>query len=136
MSLKERLLRFRSFWIFPLLAVVLLYTSSRAETQSRAVALIWLIPLGMLMWSLLEYCLHRFVFHIRFDIRNPRLKEFVNASHLGHHAAPRDPNKLLVHTTYGFVISGLLLALLYTASGSLYSASGMLAGIWAGFLYY
>jgi len=136
MSLKERLVRFRSFWLFPLLAVVLLYVSFRLEPQSRPGALLWLIPLGVLMWSLLEYGLHRFVFHIRFEVRNPKLKEIVNASHLSHHAAPRDPGKLLVRTSYGLAVSGLLFALLYIASGSVYSTVGVLAGIWGGFLYY
>ena len=136
MSLKERLVRFRSFWIFPLLAVVLLYASFRVEPKSRLGALLWLIPLGVLMWSLLEYGLHRFVFHIRFELRNPKLKEIINASHLSHHAAPRDPSKLLVRTSYGLFISGLLFALLWAASGSLYSTAGVLAGIWVGFLYY
>jgi len=88
------------------------------------------------MWSLLEYGLHRFVFHIRFEVRNQKLKEIVNASHLSHHAAPRDPRKLLVRTSYGLAVSGLLFALLYIASGSVYSTVGLLAGIWGGFLYY
>ena len=136
MSLKERLVRFRSFWLFPLLAVVLLYVSFRLEPQSRPGALLWLIPLGALMWSLLEYGLHRFVFHIRFEVRNPKLKEIVNASHLSHHSAPRDPRKLLVRTPYALAVSGLLFALLYIASGSVYSTVGVLAGIWGGFLYY
>ena len=136
MSLKERLVRFRSFWLFPLLAVVLLYVSFRLEPQSRPGALLWLIPLGALMWSLLEYGLHRFVFHIRFEVRNQKLKEIVNASHLSHHSAPRDPRKLLVRTPYALAVSGLLFALLYIASGSVYSTVGVLAGIWGGFLYY
>jgi sterol desaturase/sphingolipid hydroxylase (fatty acid hydroxylase superfamily) len=136
MTLKERLVRFRSFWIFPLLAVVLLYVSRGIEPQSQPRALLWMVPLGALMWSLLEYGLHRFVFHIRFKLRSPKLQEIVNASHLSHHAAPRDPGKLLVRTPYGLAVSGLLFVLLYMASGSLYSVAGMLTGIWAGFLYY
>src|SRR6058998_342490 len=88
MRLKERLYRFRSFWIFPLLAVLLLYATFRSETQARLLNLVWLLPLGLLIWSLLEYGLHRFVFHIRFKVQNPRLRDVLNASHLSHHAAP------------------------------------------------
>ncbi len=136
MGLKERLVRFRSFWIFPILAVVLLYTSFRIEPGNRPWALVWLIPLGLVMWTLLEYGLHRFIFHIQMELQNPKLKEMVNASHLSHHAAPRDPTKLLVRPWYGFFISGLLFALLYAVSGCLFSTAGVLTGIWAGFLYY
>jgi len=132
--MKERFVRFRSFWIFPLLAVVLLYLTFTLEPGSEARDLIWLLPLGLLTWSLLEYGLHRFVFHI--DVENERLREVVNASHLGHHAAPRDPDRLLVHTIYGLVISTVLFGLLYVMFRSSASAAGTLAGIWAGFLYY
>ena len=136
MTLKERLYRFRSFWVFPLFAVFLLNFTFRAEPQSRWGDLVWLFPLGLLVWSLLEYGLHRFVFHIRFEVRNPKIRETVNASHLSHHAAPRDPDKLLVHTSYGFVVSALLFGMAYIVFGNLFSASGLLTGVWAGFLYY
>jgi len=136
MSLKERLYRFRSFWIFPLIAAALVYFTSRAEPQSRSSDLLWLFPVGLLIWTLLEYGLHRFVFHIQIPLRNPRLREFVNASHLGHHASPRDPNKVLVRPTYGLVISSLLYGLSYAVFRSLFSAAGVMAGVWTGFLYY
>src|SRR5436189_4261592 len=136
MTLKERLYRFRSFWIFPLLAVVLVDLTSRTEPQHRLSELLWLVPAGVFVWTLLEYGLHRLVFHIQAPIRNPRLREFLNASHLGHHASPRDPGKLLVHPLFGFVISAALYGLIYLLSGSVFSAAGVMAGVWAGFLYY
>src|SRR5262245_21122437 len=113
MSLKERLYRFRSFWIFPVIAVVLLSVTARAEPQSNSIALLWLLPVGVVLWSLLEYGLHRFVFHIQIPVKNPRLRELVNASHLAHHASPRDPTRLLVHPVYGLVVSSILYGLIY-----------------------
>jgi 4-hydroxysphinganine ceramide fatty acyl 2-hydroxylase len=136
MSLRERLYRFRSFWIFPLLAVVLLDLTFRAEPQSQGSDLLWLFPIGVLVWTLLEYGLHRFVFHIQIPIRNSHLREFVNASHLEHHAAPRDPTKVLVRPVYGLMISAVLYGLMYLVSGRLFSVAAVMAGIWAGFLYY
>ena len=136
MELKERLVRFRSFWIFPLLAIVLVYATLRGEPQRQVRDLFWLLPLGVLTWSLLEYGLHRFVFHDRFNVRNPRLREIINASHLTHHAAPRDADKLLVRPSYALVISGLLFGILSLGFGRLSDAAGLIAGIWAGFLYY
>ena len=137
MTLKERLYRFRSFWMFPLVAVALLYVTFRAQQQHNPLAtLVWLFPIGMLMWTLLEYLLHRFGFHIQTPIQNPRLREFVYASHLAHHASPRDPNQVLVLPASGFVVSAMLYGLLAAAFGNVFSAAGVLAGIWAGFLYY
>src|SRR5438093_3734871 len=101
MTLRERLVRFRSFWIFPLLASFLLHLTSLGEPKSRFNDLFWLMPVGILIWTLLEYALHRFVFHIQFPVRNPRLREIVNASHLAHHADPPDPRRLQVVPLYG-----------------------------------
>src|SRR5688572_24511987 len=136
MSVKERLVRFRSFWMFPLLALLLLTVTFRAEPQRPYRDLLWLLPIGVFAWTLLEYGLHRFVFHVPVVIRNQRLRKLVNASHLAHHVAPRDPSKLLVHSSYGLAISAVLFAILYGLSGSLAATSAILTGIWAGFLYY
>src|SRR5438132_8688620 len=119
MSLVERLVRFRSFWIFPLVAFLLLYLTGR---NAQARDLFWLMPVGILIWTLLEYALHRFVFHIQFPIRDPGLREIVNASHLAHHASPRDPTKLLVRPLYGLAISTVLYAALLALSRNTFSA--------------
>src|SRR5205809_4143552 len=136
MTLRERLVRFRSFCIFPLLASLLFYLTSRGESKSRFNDLFWLMPIGILIWTLLEYALHRFVFHIQFPIRDPRMREIVNASHLAHHASPRDPTKLLVRPFYGLAISTVLYVALLALSCNTFPASGLMTGFWSGLLYY
>ena len=136
MTLKERLFRFRSFWIFPIAAAFLLTLGFRTEPNRRGIELIGLFATGVLVWTLLEYGLHRFLFHIQIPLRNPWLRNIVNSSHLGHHAAPRDRTKVLVHPSYGLVISSILYGLIYLLTGSVFSAAGVMAGVWAGFLYY
>jgi 4-hydroxysphinganine ceramide fatty acyl 2-hydroxylase len=135
MSLKERLYHFRSFWIFPLLSFVLIRLSLRLD-QTSSHRFLWLFPVGVLIWTLLEYGLHRFVFHVRVPLRNPQLREFVNSSHLLHHASPRDRNKVLVQPTFGLVVSAILFIATYISTGSLFSTTAIMTGIWAGFLYY
>jgi hypothetical protein len=71
MSLKERMYRFRSFWIFPILALLLLTITSRTEAQHSQNNGIGLFVIGLLGWTLLEYGLHRFVFHVQVPLRNP-----------------------------------------------------------------
>jgi sterol desaturase/sphingolipid hydroxylase (fatty acid hydroxylase superfamily) len=136
MTLRERLDRFRSFWIFPLLAVILIYIASKAEPDRSLSDLLWLLPLGVVIWTLLEYLIHRFVFHIRRPLKSARIREIVNVSHLGHHASPRDPTKVLVQAPFGLAVSAALFVALYAATRSLFSSAGALAGIWVGFLYY
>ena len=136
MTSRNWLSRFSSFWIYPLLAVLLLFVASRAEQKSGLDDLVWLMPVGILIWTLLEYGLHRFVFHIRLPVRNPYLREIVNASHLEHHASPRDRNKVLVRPLYGLIVSATVYALLFVAFRDAFSAAGVLVGIWSGFLYY
>jgi 4-hydroxysphinganine ceramide fatty acyl 2-hydroxylase len=136
MSLKERMYRFRSFWIFPILALLLLTITSRTEAQHSHSNGIGLFVIGLLGWTLLEYGLHRFVFHVQVPLRNPHLREIVNASHLGHHASPRDPSKVLVQPVFGLAVSLIIYGVIYLISRSLFSAAVVMTGIWAGFLYY
>src|SRR5215475_8366031 len=114
--------RFCSFWLFPLLAISLIYVARRLEPGRPASELFWLFLLGVFAWTLLEYGLHRFVFHLRFEIANPKTAEFINGSHLSHHAAPRNPDKLLVRSGYGLTVSAILFGLAYLLSQSFFSA--------------
>jgi sterol desaturase/sphingolipid hydroxylase (fatty acid hydroxylase superfamily) len=134
--MKERLYQFRSFWIFPLLAVVLVSITFTRDPNRQLRDLIWLFPIGLLAWTLLEYSLHRFVFHTHIQPRNPQLREALNASHISHHVAPRDSNKLLVRTPYALVISAIVFGIAYGVVQNIASAAGIMCGIWAGFLYY
>ena len=136
MTLKERLYRFRSFWIFPLIAVVVLRLAFRAEPERSSGDFISHFLLGIFTWTLLEYLLHRFLFHVQIPITNPRWHDIINGSHLLHHASPRDPTKVLVHPAYGLVVSTLVYGLLYALFRNAASAVFVLTGIWAGFLYY
>src|SRR4051794_18026880 len=128
--------RFCSFWMFPLVAILLIYLLGMIEPERHPGELFWLFLFGIFLWTLLEYGLHRFLFHIDFEFRNRRLAEFLNSSHLNHHTAPRDPDKLLVKPAFGLTVSTILFGLAYVASGSFFYASGIMAGIWVGFLYY
>ena len=121
--------------MFPLLAIALIYVAGLMEPERRNRELLYLFPIGLFTWTLLEYGLHRFVFHIDFDL-NPKTADFVNASHLSHHKAPRDPDKLLVKPLYGLVVSAIIFSAAFVLSRSIFSAAGIMAGIWAGFLYY
>src|SRR5207244_383184 len=98
MGMKERLVRFHSFWIFPVLSIGLIFWSIRTGTQHSVTDVGWFIGYGLVFWTLLEYGFHRILLHS--EIQNPLFRAFVNASHLRHHATPRDPNQILVQPSF------------------------------------
>ena len=69
--------RFCSFWIYPSLACLLLSLSLQQRPSWKQ--LLWLIPLGWLIWSLLEYLLHRVFFH--WSPHHRRIKKIVQSLH-------------------------------------------------------
>ena len=122
------------FWIVPLAAITGLVLAKRYEPDRSIVSLVWLVPAGFLGWTLLEYVLHRFVFHVR--ARNLTLRRIVDALHQEHHAAPRNAAYLFVRSPYAIGISAVIAAGLAAASGSLFSTAALMCGIWGGFLLY
>src|SRR6185503_15720907 len=84
--------------------------------------------LGILIWTLLEYLLHRFVFH--------RFRGIVGAFHHEHHGAPRNLTFLFVRPQFSIGVSLLLIAALWAVTRDIAWTMEFMAGIWAGYLYY
>src|SRR5215471_13465769 len=133
MDIKGRLIRFRSFWIFPLLSILLLLISY-PRSHHTVLDLTPFAAGGLVIWTLLEYFFHRFLLHAEFQ--NAKLREFVNKDHLQHHAAPRDRDRILVKTGFALVTSSLIFALLYVVMRDAVQTTVTMMGIWLGFLYY
>ena len=138
MSLKERLYRFRSFWIFPILAVVLLNldipsgTTARSERSGCGSS-----SSGILSWTLLEYGLHRFRLPRSASVEERRLRDIVNASHLGHHAvASRCNQNSGSSVLWDRRFCDPVRSALPRSPAAYFRLRVMLAGIWTGFLYY
>ncbi|MFQ5740029.1 MAG: sterol desaturase family protein [Acidobacteriota bacterium] len=126
--------RFVSFWFYPTVGPLVLYSAGRLDSAHQWRELFWLVPAGLLFWTALEYGLHRFVFHLR-----PRSKvaaRILASLHLRHHGDPRNRERILVRLPYSVSMSIFLLVVLTPVLGSLFRSAGLLAGIWAGFLYY
>jgi hypothetical protein len=84
--------------------------------------------LGLVLWTLLEYLLHRFVFH--------HFHGIVGTYHLEHHVAPRDLRYIFVRKPWAVGISVLLILVLWGLTGNFLQTAGLMAGIWTGYLYY
>ena len=93
-----------------------------------------LMALGLLMWTLIEYLLHRFLLHAR--PQAPALLALVEKLHLGHHRNPHDESKITVPLSCSLPIACSLLGLFRLMTGSWQVAALLLSGSIAGYLYY
>jgi sterol desaturase/sphingolipid hydroxylase (fatty acid hydroxylase superfamily) len=87
---------------------------------------------GLMIWTLKEYILHRFVFHI--DRYIPKAKRLHYIVHGVHHEQPADKERLIMPPAGGTVIAALLFAFWYLILAE-YSFAFM-AGITSGYLIY
>lgn len=84
--------------------------------------------LGIVFWTLLEYVLHRFVFH--------RFRGILGSFHHEHHRAPRNLQYLFVRLPFSIGSSMLLIAVIWGLTGNIVQTLQGMSGIWAGYLYY
>ena len=115
-------------------AVVLcLFTLTRSEAISFSFGLLLLVS-GVLSWGLIEYGLHRFIFH--YDARTAFGKKLVYAAHLSHHDDPRATNRFFSSLVISAPVAAAYLLLAWIATGSLRAASFLFAGLAFGYFYY
>lgn len=115
-------------------AVVLcLLILTRNQPLSLSFSLI-LLAVGVLSWGLLEYVLHRFLFH--YDARSEAGKRLVYAAHLSHHEDPRATNKIFSSLLISAPVAAAYLLLARITAGSWRAASFLFAGLTLGYFYY
>ena len=87
---------------------------------------------GLLSWTLIEYVMHRYVFHI--DEYIPAFKRFHYIVHGIHHEHPKDHERLFMPPVPGTIISFLMFCFWYLFFGL--DALGFMAGVTNGYLCY
>jgi hypothetical protein len=115
---------FLSFWALPAVAAAAL-ALTWPDGDAGLFRLLWVVPAALVVWTLIEYVFHRFVFHLGSD-----------KFHYAHHDAPTDRTFLLVRFPYVAAVSLALVALLMLLTGDAFTTTGFMCGIWAGFLMY
>ena len=93
-----------------------------------------LIGFGILSWTLLEYVLHRFIFHYR--ARSASGRKLLYAAHLSHHETPRATNRFFSSLLVSLPVATAYVLLAWIATGSLHAAALLFAGLTAGFFCY
>jgi sterol desaturase/sphingolipid hydroxylase (fatty acid hydroxylase superfamily) len=97
------------------------------------IELISLIVLGIIVWSLAEYVLHRFVFHYVPDSKLGQRMHFI--FHGVHHDYPSDSRRLVMPPSASLPLAVIFYLLFYVIVGRIYVAPFM-AGFLTGYLWY
>jgi sphingolipid delta-4 desaturase len=118
------------FWL-PI-PVFLIYQSAVQKTFS-AWEMMGLIAGGVIIWTLIEYGLHRFVFHI--NSSSKRIKDFIYLIHGNHHDEPRDPLRGLMPIIPGYFYGALIFLTLNLFFNYQMSAL-LMSGVIFGYLIY
>lgn len=88
--------------------------------------------LGLFIWTLAEYTLHRFIFH--FEPRTPWQERLSFLFHGVHHAQPRSKTRLVMPPTVSIPLGLLFYALFYLIVGVALDAAHWLAPLFGGFI--
>ena len=110
----------------------LLSVAVNAKDLSVA-AVLGVFVLGVLFWSLTEYLLHRFVFHLRPDNEWGRKMHFI--IHGVHHDYPHDPMRLVMPPSVSIPLAVLFFFLFRAVLGPDWSLPAF-AGFLLGYLIY
>ncbi len=111
--------------------VGMLYYSCAYLGFSATAAAGWFLG-GALFWSLFEYIMHRYLFHMM--VHSKRAERFVYTMHGVHHEYPRDTERLFMPPVPSLVIAGVLFFLFRLAFGG--AGFAFFPGFMAGYLAY
>lgn len=142
-SASDRLRLFRNPWlerltVIPLWAFVAVWAvllPAIAYVGFVSAASLWAVPLifvGLIVWTLTEYALHRYVFH--FDPRSPLLKQVIFVIHENHHTDPNDELRNLMPPIVSIPVGGFVWGLSLLVLGSL--GTWFLLGFMTGYVAY
>jgi 4-hydroxysphinganine ceramide fatty acyl 2-hydroxylase len=94
---------------FPVIGLMLYYGITYKGLGTIMVALMFLS--GMLCWTLVEYALHRYIFH--FAAESERAKKIVYTMHGVHHEFPRDRERLFMPPVPSLIIASAIFSIMY-----------------------
>ena len=87
---------------------------------------------GMLAWTLVEYIIHRFVFHFISD--NPKTQRVIYKLHGIHHEYPRDRERLFMPPVPSLIVAAFFFGIEYLLFG--WNVLGFFSGFLFGYLLY
>lgn len=118
--------------LYYILLIPLFLCLNSKATNNSIYTTLGLYCTGLFMWTLKEYLLHRFLFHI--DDFIPAFKKFHYIVHGIHHEYPRDEERLLMPPLPGTMIVIILTAFWYFIIKN--HCFAFMAGVTTGYLIY
>jgi len=125
--------QFTPFYFYTVLALGLGVAAMLSETRSMT-SILFLSLIGVLTWGLIEYCLHRLVFH--FEAQTEKGRNFVYAMHLSHHADPKAMEDLFASLRLSLPLALLYCSIAFALTGSWQAVVYLYIGLTAGYFSY
>ena len=98
---------------FPVIAFMLYYGLTHKGLSAGLEIVLFLG--GALLWTLFEYVMHRFLFHMVAE--SPRAKKFVYTMHGVHHEYPRDKERLFMPPVPSIIVAVTIFYIMYSIMG-------------------
>ncbi len=125
--------QFIPFFFYTLLSLGLGAAAMISETRSLT-SILFLCLAGVLTWGLIEYWLHRLVFH--FDAQSEKGRNLVYALHLSHHANPKSMDDLFASLRLSLPIALCYCLLAWALIRSWQATAYLFIGLVAGYFSY
>lgn len=116
---------------YPLIALALLFIGYKT-TFIPIGTMAFITGIGLVFWSLFEYLMHRYLFHISDHIAGTEKFQYV--MHGVHHCNPRDEERVFMPPVPGLLITSLIFGINFILMG--WAASFFTAGMVIGYLIY
>jgi hypothetical protein len=129
----RKLKRFTPIIFYSTLVACLFPATLAFQWQSIRRTLL-LTSIGFLSWQLLEYVLHRFLFHL--DVQSESLRRFIYHAHLSHHDNPQAADKLFSSLWLSVPVASVYFLLAWLLLGKWETAVYLWSGLVAGYLVY
>jgi sterol desaturase/sphingolipid hydroxylase (fatty acid hydroxylase superfamily) len=123
---------FTPFYFYPV-TITLLFAITIKINNDAPLKILLLIFSGFLLWQLLEYTLHRFLFHLE---DRSKLARLLISSHMYHHQHPNDPKEIFVGLKTGVPVASFFALLMWIILGDWSSMIYMFTGLIVGYLLY
>ena len=124
--------QFIPLYFYTGVALCLSFGAARAGFSGGSIVL--LLASGFLSWGLIEYGLHRFIFH--YDARSRLGRKLLYHAHLSHHENPTATNRIFASLFLSTPIAAAYWLLAWAATGSWAAASWLFIGMAAGYFCY
>jgi len=124
--------KFAPLYFYTAVALCLALASARQRLPAWGIVL--LLASGFFTWSLIEYGLHRFIFH--YHARSPLGRKILYEAHLSHHEDPAASDRIFASLFLSTPIAASYWLIAWAATGSWAAASWLFIGMSAGYFCY